>query len=81
MDLSTLNGILLDFDGTLVDSEPIHFKANAHAFKEAGHQIDESEYYLHWSLMGAGAAGEIQRYGLKGLDAEKLKKKGKFPVS
>lgn len=63
-------GIILDFDGTLVDSEPFYFRANRDAFAVFGHTISEQEYYHHWSLMGFGIAGEIGRYKLEGIDRD-----------
>lgn len=66
-------GIILDFDGTLVDTEPLYFRANREAFAHFGHTIDENEYYHYWSLMGSGIRGEIERYGLGEIDIEQLK--------
>ncbi|MBN1297239.1 HAD family phosphatase [bacterium] len=64
MTKSVISGLILDFDGTLADSEPAYYQANRNAFRAFGHEIDEAEYYIHWSLHGEGAAGEIARYGL-----------------
>jgi len=63
-------GIIFDFDGTLVDSEPLYFRANQAAFQHYGHQIDEREYYHHWSLLGEGIQGEIKRHSLDGIDID-----------
>ena len=68
-----LRGIILDFDGTLVDSEPWYFRANRDAFAAFGHKLDEQEYYHHWSLMGAGIHGEIERHGLEGIDTDRVR--------
>ncbi len=76
MNFSKITAFLLDFDGTLVDSEPIHFAANAAAFLKYGHKIDEKEYYVHWSLLGESAAGEIHRHQLTGIDPETVKSEG-----
>jgi HAD superfamily hydrolase (TIGR01509 family) len=75
IDFKYAESILLDFDGTLVDSEPIHFKANSLAFQEFGHTIEEAEYYLYWSHYGKGVAGEIDRHHLAGLDVEIIKER------
>ncbi len=77
MDFNDIRGVLLDFDGTLVDSEPIHFKANSRVFFEEGHVIDETEYYIHWSLHGEGPAGEIQRHGLNLTDIDDLRRRSR----
>lgn len=77
MELNNVRGVLLDFDGTLVDSEPIHFKANSRVFLEEGHVIDEEEYYRHWSLLGEGPVGEIARHGLKLTDIDDLRSRSR----
>lgn len=68
---------LIDFDGTLVDSEPIHLKANSEAFASFGHRMDPSEYYRHWSLLGEGPAGEISRHQLHHIDEKTVRALGK----
>ena len=73
----TFKGIILDFDGTLVDSEPFYFRANRDAFAAFGHKLNEQEYYHYWSLMGAGVHGEIKRHGLKGIDTDRLRTIGR----
>ncbi len=69
-----VQGILLDFDGTLVDSEPLYYQANREAFRLYGHDILEEEYYYHWSLLGESAQGEVHRYQLTGVDLNRVKK-------
>ncbi|MBN1551577.1 HAD family phosphatase [bacterium] len=68
-------GMLIDFDGTLVDSEPIHYQANAKAFREIGHSVDPQEYYYYWSLLGESFQGEIKRHQLENVNVEVLKEK------
>ncbi|MBN2057085.1 HAD family phosphatase [bacterium] len=65
--------VLLDFDGTLADSEPYHYLTNRAAFAIYGHHIDEAEYYLFWTSKGEGPAGEIRRHGLRAIDPEKVR--------
>ena len=72
-------GIIFDFDGLLVDSEPFHYKAYNTVFEEYGHSIDPDEYWIMFTSKGKGAKGEIERHGLKGLDANAIRKK-KFIV-
>ncbi len=67
------DGIIFDFDGTLVDTEPLYYKANYDAFRLYGHHIDEREYYYYWSLLGTGTKGEIERYGLTSIDVDAVK--------
>lgn len=73
--LQTRKGIIFDFDGLLVDSEPFHYKAYNAAFEEHGHTIDPEEYWVEFTSKGNGAQGEIDRHGLKGLDALEIRKK------
>ena len=68
---------LIDFDGTLVDSEPIHLKANSEAFAAFGHRMDPDEYYRHWSLLGEGPAGEIARHRLTHIDEKTVRAMGR----
>jgi beta-phosphoglucomutase len=53
-----------DFDGTVVDTEPLHFRAYEEAFKKAGHTIYEEEYYYNFTHLGLGAQAEIEAHGL-----------------
>lgn len=68
-------GIIFDFDGLLVDSEPFHYKAYNTAFEEYGHTIDPEEYWIEFTSKGGGAPGEIERHGLKGIDPLEIRKK------
>lgn len=76
---SSREGIIFDFDGLLVDSEPFHYKAYNTVFEEYGHTIDPDEYWIEFTSKGTGAVGEIERYGLKDLDPVEIRKK-KFVV-
>ncbi len=77
--IQSRKGIIFDFDGLLVDSEPFHYKAYNTVFEEYGHTIDPDEYWVEFTSKGKGAPGEIERYGLKGLDPLEIRKK-KFVV-
>ena len=73
--MQSRRGIIFDFDGLLVDSEPFHYKAYNAVFQEYGHTIDKDEYWIEFTSKGKGAQGEIDRYGLKGLDPNEIRKK------
>jgi HAD superfamily hydrolase (TIGR01509 family) len=42
-----MRAVLFDFDGVLVDSEPLHFRAMREALVAEGFTIDEEEYWRH----------------------------------
>ena len=73
--LQTRKGVIFDFDGVLVDSEPYHYQAYDAAFQEHGHVINPEEYWVEFTSKGKGAQGEIDRYGLEGLDAVEIRKR------
>lgn len=62
-------GMILDFDGLLADSEPFHFKAYNTVFERYGHTLDPEEYWVEFTSKGKGIAGEIERHNLK-LDVD-----------
>jgi beta-phosphoglucomutase len=42
-----MRAVLFDFDGVLVDSEPLHFRSMREALLGEGFTIDEEEYWRH----------------------------------
>jgi beta-phosphoglucomutase len=48
MNLFRVKGILCDFDGVLVDSEPIRFKAGAQALAEIGESLSWERFMRCW---------------------------------
>ena len=42
-----MRAVLFDFDGVLVDSEPLHFRAMRDALLAEGLTVDEEEYWRH----------------------------------
>lgn len=63
--LEKCEGIILDFDGLIADSEPFHYKAYSEVFQKYGHTIDPDEYWVEFTSKGTGLKGEIERYNLK----------------
>ncbi len=62
--LQNKEAIFWDFDGTFCDTEGIHFRAYREAFRQFGHEVRESEYYLRFTHIGNGVAAESEAYGL-----------------
>src|SRR5262245_47478287 len=44
-----LRAVVFDFDGVLVDSEPLHFRALRGCLQPEGIEIDEREYYASYA--------------------------------
>lgn len=66
--LTPCEGVILDFDGLIADSEPFHYKAYNAVFERYGHTLDPDEYWVEFTSKGKGIQGEIERHNLK-LDA------------
>lgn len=67
---SRCSAVIFDFDGVIADSEPFFRKSWNLALEPWGHRISQEDYWLYWSSMGDGLAGEIRRYGLENIDAD-----------
>ena len=63
--LERCEGVILDFDGLIADSEPFHYRAYNEVFERYGHSIDPEEYWVEFTSKGKGIQGEIERYNLK----------------
>lgn len=63
--LDRCEGVILDFDGLIADSEPFHYKAYNTVFERYGHSIDADEYWVEFTSKGKGIQGEIERHNLK----------------
>jgi HAD superfamily hydrolase (TIGR01509 family) len=63
--LDRCEGVILDFDGLIADSEPFHYRAYNEVFERYGHSIDPEEYWVEFTSKGKGIQGEIERYNLK----------------
>ncbi len=65
---------LFDFDGTIADSEVVHFLSYKEVFQRRyGHTLIPEEYWIHWTSRGEGIPGEVKRHGLTGVDPEAVK--------
>ena len=63
--IDNCQGVLLDFDGLLSDSEPFHYLAYNEVFERYGHTLDRDEYWIEFTGKGTGIKGEIERHNLK----------------
>jgi HAD superfamily hydrolase (TIGR01509 family) len=80
--LEKLALVLWDFDGTIADSEPIHFKCYQEILKGLGKEIDPDYYYREITSYGGGPQKLIDDFDLPHtateLKAEKRKKYRSF---
>ena len=60
-----------DFDGSLCNTESLHYEAYRRAFLEFGHALAEDNYYLDFTHLGEGARKEISKHALS-VDLEKI---------
>lgn len=70
--LREARGILLDFDGVIADSEPLFHRSYCEALEPWGLCIDPEEYWLHFSSLGTGLEGFVERHGIVGLDTDEV---------
>lgn len=51
--MSTIETLIFDLDGTLVDSEPLQFQAFNEVFSQHGHPVSPTEYdqWRHWQVI------------------------------
>ncbi|MBT2773704.1 HAD family phosphatase [Halomonas sp. ISL-60] len=61
-----LRAILFDHDGTLVNSEPVHYRMWAHVLQRYGFTLSEQQYKTHYAGVPtpANAIDLVQRYGI-----------------
>jgi HAD superfamily hydrolase (TIGR01509 family) len=62
--------VIWDFDGSLCDTEPLHYAAYRDAFAMHGHEVKESEYYERFTQNADGIRLECLAYGLELNHAE-----------
>ncbi len=70
----TLKAILFDFDGVLVDSEPVRFAAGAAALATIGVTLTWEMFLEHWF-------GRTDRAGLRDILAERFDTEGPVVIS
>lgn len=68
--LETASAVLFDFDGVVVDSEPLHYEAYRVAFAARGHALNAAEYWSRFTDTGAAVQAEMEVYGLDFDEAE-----------
>ena len=67
MDLRTATALLLDLDGTLVDTEPIHCEVHRELLGEHGIHLSQAEIYTNIGAGDLAFYGELmQRHGIDG---------------
>ena len=69
-----VRGIIFDFDGVLVDSEPIRFKAGARALEEIGVSLTWEGFLAVW-------LGRTDQAGLRAILAERYEDAGERVVA
>ena len=67
-----IRALLLDFDGTLVDTERLQWEAYRRTLAPYGVDVGLEEYREHWIRRAGGADYACRRYGLS-VDPEVLK--------
>ena len=67
--------VLFDFDGVLADSEPFYRKSWNLVLSAFQHSVPEDVYWKHWSYLGEGLKGEMERTGLNISSPEKEKER------
>ena len=58
-----IKGLLLDMDGLLTDTEPLHMKAYIEALKPHGIVLTEAQYADHWIIKGKGIQQFLEQIG------------------
>ena len=71
-------GVIFDFDGVVVDSEELHYRAYSEVLAEYGVAVDRALYGRVWIGEGRGLTYAVEEYGLP-ITPEELKRR-KVPV-
>ena len=67
-----IRGVLFDLDGTLADTEPLHWQAYNAVLGEFGVAVDLEEYRRHWIAVDGGPEYACRTYRLP-ITADELK--------
>ncbi len=62
--MSARAGVIFDFDGVIVDSEPLQYRSYAQALAPYGVEISAGEYEREWIAAGRGPEYVVDRYAL-----------------
>ncbi len=57
-------GVIFDFDGVLIDSEILHYRAYSQVLAEFDVRVSPEEYALDWIATGRGPDIAVPKYGL-----------------
>ena len=71
--MTRIRGVIFDFDGVLVDSEPIRFKAGAQALAEIGVSLTWELFLKHWF-------GRTDHAGLRDILSDRFESDGERVV-
>lgn len=76
MNTSTIEAVIFDMDGVLVESEPLQYEAYRRVFAEHGAEVKRNEFIRLWVGRGSVLNEHIERHGLKAsLEEIQLAKK------
>ena len=60
-----LRAVIFDFDGVLIDSEGLQYKAYSEVLAGFGVEVSVEEYARHWIAAGRGPEYAVEKYQLK----------------
>jgi HAD superfamily hydrolase (TIGR01509 family) len=72
-----LRAVLFDLDGTLADTERLHWQAYGHILREHGVEVGLDEYRAHWIAADGGPEYACRTYGLPITPDELRRRKAK----
>ncbi|MBN1157523.1 HAD family phosphatase [Candidatus Woesearchaeota archaeon] len=69
-----MKAVIFDFDGVVVDSEPLQFESLRKALEELGYEMTKERFIREWVLEGCDFKEAVERYKLE-CSAEELRKR------